>query len=290
MERITQEHIGTILQPRLQDAHKGDFGKLLIMAGSLGMAGAAVLSARGALRSGAGTVTLFVPRDLFPILQTAVPEAMCKDREESIDFSSYDALVMGPGLGDYPSDGKLMGKIIRGYRGPLVIDADGINNINRFGLQDDIAKTRSKLIFTPHPGEAARLLEEERIADREVAVKALQRKYGGVSILKGSGTLITEGSTIWENTTGNPGMATGGSGDVLAGAIGALAAQGYDSLDAAKIVVFVHGLAGDIRAGEYGEMGMTAGDIAEYLPRAYKQVLKNSGGSNGNQGIKKDGQ
>lgn len=147
-----------------------------------------------------------------------------------------------------------------------------------------MAETGSEVIITPHPGEAARLLGRKEILDRREAVTALSAKYRCVAVLKGHGTLIATGDgEIWKNPTGNPGMATGGSGDVLSGVIGALAAQGYDPVAAAQIGVFVHGLAGDLCAERWGEIGMTAGDLIDFLPRAFQQMMKKNGENHGNQ-------
>lgn len=290
MKVVGEDYILKTLLPRNPVAHKGDFGRLLIVAGSPGMAGAAVLCARGALRSGAGTVTVALEKELFPILQIAVPEAMCVGRYEETDFSAYSAVVLGPGLGREDRDEKVMRKLFHGYKGSLVIDADGLNNVGRFDLAEELRSSEAEIVITPHPGEAGRLLEVEGIEDRREAVRALAKKYNCIAILKGQGTLVTgDGEDVWKNPTGNPGMATGGSGDVLAGIVGALAAQGYPLVDAARIGVYVHGLAGDLCAESLGETGMTAGDLCDLLPRVFKRLTKNSGGNDGNQRTGKNG-
>lgn len=291
MRQIRREEIGKILLPRDKEAHKGDFGKLMIVAGSLGMAGAAVLSAKGALRSGAGTITLAADREIFSILQTAVPEAMCRERDERLGFSVFSSIVVGPGLGHYNSDGKVMKKILNEYNGPLVIDADGLNNILRFDLARDVAKSQAEVIITPHMGEGARLLGIHRIGDRQEDVVKLSHQYDCITVLKGHETLISgEDGQVWRNTTGNPGMATGGSGDVLSGIIGSLTAQGYSPMEAAKAGVYIHGLAGDLCKDRFGEIGMTAGDLIDFLPPAFQEIMENRGGKDGNPRIEKDSQ
>lgn len=289
MRQIQREEIGKILLPREKEAHKGDFGKLMIVAGSLGMAGAAVLSAKGALRSGVGTVTLTADREIFSILQTAAPEAMCRERDEGLDFSVFSSIVVGPGLGHRSSDGRVMKRIFNEYKGPLVIDADGLNNILRFDLSRDVVETQAEVIITPHMGEGARLLGIKRIGDREGDAVKLSHKYACTTILKGHETLISgEDGQVWRNTTGNPGMATGGSGDVLAGIVGSLTAQGYSPMEAAKAGVYIHGLAGDLCRDRFGEIGMTAGDLIDFLSPAFQEIMQNRGGRDGNPRIEKN--
>lgn len=276
---ITREYVNTVIRERPRDIHKGDCGKVLIIAGSVGMAGAAVLCAKGALRSGAGLVRISAPRELYPILQVGVPEATCVSRElSSLDFMEQDAVAIGPGLGDDADSAELIRTILRQYKKTIVLDADGINAISRFDLGEDLRASQAQVIMTPHPGEAKRFLrywgaDGDDMGRRETAA-ALVQYSGATCILKGSGTLVaTADGRSYINTTGNPGMATGGSGDVLTGIIAALAGQGLDSTTCAKAGVFLHGMAGDLCAKTLGETGMTSLDLANSVALAFKEII-----------------
>jgi NAD(P)H-hydrate epimerase len=236
------------------------------------MAGAAILSAKGALRAGAGLVTVSVPYELLPIIQTAVPEAICISRILTPEILSvYDAVAIGPGLGLTDEAGELVSYILENFGGIILLDADALTLLSDTNITLD-----PDTIITPHPGEAARLLGTTASViqtKREATAAILAEKYACITVLKGAGTLVTVTNPNFEmflNTTGNPGMATGGSGDVLAGVIASFAAQGMPALAAAKAGVFVHGLAGDFMAAEYGESGLLAGD----LPYGIAIVLK----------------
>ncbi len=274
---ITQAYVNTFIQKRERDIHKGSCGKVLVYAGSKGMAGAAVLCARAALRTGAGLVRVSVPEELFPILQIGVPEATCITRERLFeDLMQYSAIAIGPGLGDDIGNANMIKKIIYTTDKPVVIDADGLNL-----LRDDLEamkKARAKLIITPHPGEAARLLDrknEEINRDRLESAKGLAAVTGAVTVLKGAGSVVaTPAGKTYINTTGNPGMATGGSGDVLTGVIAALAGQGLDPESAAVSGVYLHGLAGDLGRDRMGEYGLIARDIADMVALAIKSILE----------------
>ena len=276
---INLEYVNTVIKERPRDIHKGDCGRVLVIAGSVGMAGAAMLCARGALRSGAGLVRISAPEELYPILQVGVPEATCVSRDISrLDYMAADAIAIGPGLGDDDSNGEIIRTIIENYKKTVVLDADGINTIVRADLGQALMNTEARVIMTPHPGEAKRFLEyfglKVNTEDREKTVDDLVVCSNAVCLLKGSGTLVAaphEKSYI--NTTGNPGMATGGSGDVLTGIIAALAGQGLEPVDAARAGVFIHGMAGDISAQQMGETGMTAMDIANNTALAFKQII-----------------
>ena len=276
---INLEYVNTVIKERPRDIHKGDCGRVLVIAGSVGMAGAAMLCARGALRSGAGLVRISAPDELYPILQVGVPEATCVSRDISrLDYMAADAIAIGPGLGDDDSNGVIIRTIFENYNKTVVLDADGINTIVRADLGQALMNTEAKVIMTPHPGEAKRFLEyfglDVNTENREKTVDDMVVCSNAVCILKGSGTLVAaphEKSYI--NTTGNPGMATGGSGDVLTGIIAALAGQGIEPVDSARAGVFIHGLAGDISAEQMGETGMTAMDIANNTALAFKQII-----------------
>lgn len=277
---IQKEYVNTVIKERPRDIHKGDCGRVLLIAGSKGMAGAAVLCARGALRAGAGLVKVSVPEELYTILQIGAPEATCVSRELSLpDLDICDAMGIGPGLGDGKQIAVLLKMILSSFKKTIVLDADGINAISRFDLLDQIRTTSAKLILTPHIGEAKRLLaccgvKHPEKLDRQEMAGMLAEQTGAVTVLKGAGSLVTTRSgESYINTTGNPGMATGGSGDVLTGILTALAGQGHDPVTCAKAGVFIHGMAGDLCAASLGETGMTAMDLADMTALAFKNII-----------------
>ena len=280
---ITREYVNTVIRERPEDIHKGQCGRVLIIAGSVGMAGAAVLAAGGALRSGAGLVKTAVPRELFTILQTAVPQATCMDVSEGFSSRSleiYGAVAIGPGIGVDKKNYELIVSVLSQYDGPVVIDADGLNSLCSFGKGPELLKERqAPVIITPHPGEGNRLLAalgEGSIGElgRVKAAEVLSERTGAAVLLKGAGTVVTmSGHGTYINTTGNPGMATGGSGDVLTGVTAALAAYGIEPFDAVRTGAYIHGLAGDIAAEKYGQWGMTAVEIEEALPFAFREII-----------------
>ena len=283
---ITEKTVKNIIERRNREIHKGSCGRILIAAGSVGMAGAAVLAARGALRSGAGLVQLSVPAGIFPIVQTGVLEATClTDSLDNIDLSRYNAAAAGPGLGDSRESVEKVRILLDSFDGPLVLDADGLNIAAREVFFDLMRARGGRLIITPHMGEARRLMAKdfsEKMTRRELA-EALAEKAGAVTVLKGAGTVVAaEGRKTYTNTTGNPGMATAGSGDVLTGIITSLCGQRHsdgrpiEPLEAALAGVYIHGLAGDLGAEEKGEYGLIAGDIAEYTALAVKKILEES--------------
>ncbi|MFV0516871.1 MAG: NAD(P)H-hydrate dehydratase [Aminipila sp.] len=276
---ITLEFVNTVIKRRKRSIHKGDCGRILLIAGTLGMAGAAILSGKGALRSGAGLVSIATLDEIFPIIQVGVPEATCVSRRSlNLDKHRYDAIAIGPGLGEEAEDAEIIKKILEEYSGTLVLDADGLNLIAKNNMQSIMRNALCKVIITPHIGEAARLLSVEiselKNRDRLEVSKLLVEKTGAIVVLKGEGTIVaTPQGNSYTNTTGNPGMATGGSGDVLTGIITSLAGQGLLPEDAAKAGVFIHGLAGDIGADKFGEYGLIAGDIPDMTALAIKQIL-----------------
>ena len=283
---ITEKTVKNIIERRNREIHKGSCGRILIAAGSVGMAGAAVLAARGALRSGVGLVQLSVPEEIFPIVQTGVFEATClTDSLDNIDLSRYNAAAAGPGLGDSRESVEKVRILLDSFDGPLVLDADGLNIAAREEYFDLMRARGGRLIITPHMGEARRLMAKdfsEKMTRRELA-EALAEKTGAVTVLKGAGTVVAaEGRKTYTNTTGNPGMATAGSGDVLTGIITSLCGQRHsdgrpiEPLEAALAGVYIHGLAGDLGAEEKGEYGLIAGDIAEYTAFAVKKILEES--------------
>ena len=279
---INEEYVKKFIKARPADMHKGQCGRVLVAAGSKGMAGAAVLAAGASLKSGAGLVQAAVPDELFPVLQSALPQATCISQTTGITsevLALSGAVAIGPGLGIGREKYSLVKRILEMYDGTVVLDADGLNNMCRFDKGLESLKNRvSPLILTPHPGEGDRLLEalgEKNLKcnDREAAAEYISLQTGAVVLLKGAGTVVKASEDdIYINTTGNPGMATGGSGDVLTGVIAALAAYGLPAADAAKAGAFIHGLAGDIAAEKIGQWGMTSLDIQMALPGAFKLI------------------
>ena len=268
---ITRNLVNTFIRKRGKDIHKGDCGRVLIVAGSKGMAGAAVLCATGALRAGAGLVRVSVPEELFPILQISVPEATCITRTRLLqDELLYQAIAIGPGLGEDEETKRIIQEILKKSSCTIVLDADGLNM-----LKDDLSvirEARGRVIITPHPGEAARLLNvttDEIGSDRQYWAQRLTRETGAITVLKGAESVVaTPAGKTYINTTGNPGMATGGSGDVLTGVIAAFAGQGMGNEGAAVSGTYIHGLAGDLVAEELGEYGLIASDIAREIAQA----------------------
>lgn len=261
-------HAVPVLPPRPRDGHKGTFGTVAVVAGSEGMLGAAILSARGALRGGAGLVRACLPRPLMAPFTVAVPAATTVARRGEFARDAH-AVVVGPGLGAHPATATLVRRLLRELAVPVVLDADALN------VLAPLRALPGTCVLTPHPGEAARLLgvsSAEIQADRVAAVRALAQRSGQVVVLKGAGTLVCAQAPterLFTNTTGNPGMATGGSGDVLAGLLGALLAQGMTPYDAACLAVHAHGAAGDLVAARLSEPGLCAED----LPLAIAEVL-----------------
>jgi len=271
-------YVKSLLRKRDKFDHKGNYGHALLAAGSSGKMGAVVLAARSALRTGAGLVTCHVPGGGNEIVQTAVPEAMTiADRNENsiseIDLSfKYDSIAIGPGIGTGSETRNAMNKLIKNSKLPLVIDADGLNilGINR----DWIEMIPASSILTPHPKEFARIAgESENSFDRLTRQIEFSVKYNCIVVLKGAFTSVSlPDGRISFNSTGNPGMATAGSGDVLTGIILGLLCQGYEPEAAAITGVYLHGLAGDIAANEKCQESVIASDITEQLFAAYTKL------------------
>lgn len=277
-QTIKKEDVKSILRPRGRFAHKGDFGHAMLIAGSYGMAGAAILASRACLRSGVGRLTVHTPVKNNQIMQISVPEAMVDndvhDRYFAFPFdaSRYEALAIGPGLGTEDDTALALKEQIAEYEHPMIVDADAINILayNRMWANDLPAGS----ILTPHIGEFDRLAGHSSNGyERLSKALDLASSLGCHIILKGRwSSIITPEGNILFNPTGNPGMATAGSGDVLTGILLALLAQGYSPLKTAVAGTFIHGLAGDMAALEKGWTGLTAGDIAEALPKAWKTL------------------
>ncbi|MBN3033278.1 MAG: NAD(P)H-hydrate dehydratase [Candidatus Saganbacteria bacterium] len=261
---------------RRPGSHKGDYGRVFIYAGSEGMLGAAVLCSRGALRAGAGLVHLGVPLKARDAVNLATPEVIVIGGDKAADFlttaGQADALALGPGLGERRGLARelLFQLSDSGSGAPAVVDADALNAFA--GDLPALGKLKLRLILTPHPGELARLLGRPAAAiqaDREEAAAEVAKLLKCVVVLKGHRTVVAEaGRAAYINNTGNPGMASGGMGDVLTGLIAGLAAQGLAPFDAAAAGVYLHGLAGDLATKEKGEYGLIASDLVDHIPEA----------------------
>jgi len=284
MHRVTD-----VPQPpsRPAGAHKGTVGLVLVVAGSRGMAGAAALVGNAALRTGAGLVRIATPdaaldtvAGLAPCCTTAPlvdrpagQDAVGAENAKTVlDLSDgQDALAMGPGMGRSEAVVRLVRDVLAGTTVPVVLDADGLN-VLADGARAALGRATPPVLITPHPGEAARLLgasAKEVQADREAAAAALA-DWTEVAVLKGAGTVVTDGSRLYVNETGNPGMATAGAGDVLTGMMTALVAAGMEPFEAAVLAVWAHGRAGDLAAERLGTLGLTAWDILGCVPDALR--------------------
>lgn len=275
-------NVERVLKPRPLFAAKRDFGSAMIMAGSMGMMGAAVMCAKAAMRSGAGLVTVHSARCGFPIVQTAVSEVMFEpDKNERIITDMrlhhvHKVVGVGPGIGTYDETINALEGLLKNVEAPLVLDADALNCVAKRPALLTLIPAMS--VLTPHKGEFDRLFGEHA-SDEERLRKAIDmaQYYNLIIVLKGHYTAtVRPDGKVYFNSTGNPGMATAGSGDVLTGVITALVAQGYKPEMAAVIGAYVHGLAGDIAAEAKGEYGMTATDIIDSLPIAFKRLLSSN--------------
>jgi NAD(P)H-hydrate epimerase len=273
------------LPPRAADAHKGTFGTALIVGGSRGMTGAVTIAGMAALRGGAGLVRLAVAAGCLDVVAGFEPSymtaALPEDNTGRISARAYARIVKlaesatvvacGPGLGRSPGLEQLVVRLYREMAKPMVIDADALNALSKH--PDALANSGGSRILTPHPGEFARLIGKKLDGQaREAAAVELAGRCGLVVVLKGHRTLITDGVRQSHNSTGNPGMATGGSGDALTGLVTALACQGLPTYEAARLGVHLHGLAGDLAAAELGQVSMIASDLIRFLPKAFQAV------------------
>ena len=274
---IDEQDIAAIYRPRDPFGHKGTFGNVLMVGGSYGKMGAITLSAKAALRSGAGLVTALIPGFGYHILQTAIPEVMCRTSGERViekidGWEKMNATGIGPGMDTDAKTVQAFAAFIDACKKPIVIDADALNMIAKH--PELLPKLPKGSILTPHPREFARLFGENTNTMIQLDHARIQAiRYNIIIVLKGHHTaVITPEGECWYNMTGNAGMATGGSGDVLTGVITGLLAQGYTSNDAALLGVYLHGLAGDIAAKEYSQEAMIAGDIINSLGAAFQTL------------------
>ncbi len=275
---VEGEEVSGIFPERSKFAHKGTFGHALLIAGSYGKMGAAVLASRACLRSGVGLLTAHIPRLGYVIIQTAVPEAMTSiDQHDSMftefpDLKSFSAIGVGPGLNVKSNSRKALCGLLEKTRVPLVLDADALNILSENPLW--LEKLPDNSVLTPHPGEFRRLAgEAENSYHRLQQQIKFSKKYRVILVLKGAFTIVTtpEGK-VYFNSTGNPGMATAGSGDALTGIILGLLAQGISPENAAVAGVYIHGLAGDLAAAQQSMNSLVAGDIIESMGDAFLQI------------------
>jgi len=283
---LDYEFIDATLPRRAPDAHKGICGKLFILAGSQGMTGAACLAAESAIRSGVGLCYLGVPAGLNAIFETKLTEAITKplpdvNKKQCLalrgigelreHLKDMDAVVIGPGLGQYHETQELVKRLMTRLELPAIVDADGLNCIA--GSTEHLSEYNAPLVITPHPGELSRLMEtdlKDILEDRMSYAIEAAAQFNCVTLLKGAPTFIADpDGNVWLNPTGNAGMATGGSGDILSGIIGSLLAQGLNPLDAACCGAYLHGLAGDYAADEFGETAMIPSDMIRTLPDVF---------------------
>ncbi|MDD5130277.1 MAG: NAD(P)H-hydrate dehydratase [Candidatus Omnitrophica bacterium] len=273
---------------RKVDSHKGDYGKILILAGSSRFSGAALLCAEAALRSGAGLVTVGTPASINRVLiknkiKEVISLPLAETKAGTLSLAAFpkikfflknsDVLIIGPGLDNHKSTYALVRKIIQESVLPVVIDADGLNALSRH--LNILKQHKGEFILTPHPKEMAVLfgVDLDYInKNRKLVAKKYAKHYNSIIILKGHQSIITDGDRkFYINKTGNPGMATAGSGDVLSGIAGAFLAQGLDAFSAAKYATHIHGLAGDMAASDKTQMGLIASDIISRIPDALKK-------------------
>lgn len=278
---LSENDVQNILPDRANHTHKGDYGKILLLCGSLGYTGAAALAAMGSLRVGAGLVYVGVPDCVYgivagkllePVVLPLPDDSGCVSAKAIDNIANMlpkiDAVLIGCGLGQSQGATEVVKYIIQNYAGPIVVDADGIN-----ALKDhkDILRGRtSPTILTPHEGEFVRFSQQKIGPDRVQSAYDLAKELGIVVVLKGHNTVVTDGETVYVNQTGNPGMAVGGSGDVLAGMIVGLLCQNIPMLEATACAVWIHGTAGDICAKEIGQYGMLPSDMLQVIPRLMK--------------------
>ncbi len=272
-------------------SHKGDFGRVCILAGSLGMSGAAVLAATAALRAGAGLVTAAVPKGILPIVASMNPcymtTPLAEDNKGIISkkaisqilqlSASNDVMAAGPGIAQSSQLRFIIETLIKQQNLKLILDADGLNNLAKIKNWNLINK--SSLVLTQHPGEMKRLWQsisrDPLPTNRDEQAAILAQKTKTVVVLKGAETVVADSKRVYVNETGNPGMATGGSGDVLTGILAALIGQKFELFDAAVLAVYVHGLAADIAAKKTGQISLVPTDIIEYLSDAFINIDKN---------------
>ncbi|TXI68754.1 MAG: NAD(P)H-hydrate dehydratase [Flavobacterium sp.] len=269
--KIDLNCIKNIYKKRPCDSHKGTHGHALLIAGSTDKMGAAIIASKACLRSGIGLVTVSIPKSEKVSLATSIPEAMFLFRDELLDFSGFDSIGIGPGLNQDDAAQKLLYSVLLKVKNPVVFDADALNLIAKYKI--DWKNFNFPFVLTPHPKEFDRLFGEHH-SELERRITAIQKakELNCIIVLKGHKTFITDGIQTFENTTGNSGLAKGGSGDALTGMITSFLAQGYTTLQAAKLGVYLHGLAADITLQTQSEESMLITDVIENIGLAFKHL------------------
>ena len=268
---VSKSIIQQIYVPRKAFTHKGDYGHALIIAGNTGKIGAAIMATHACLRSGAGLTTVNVPEKFLSAIHTSLPEAMCNLRKDGLDFEKINAVGIGPGLGTEKDAQQLVEKTLQQFKQKIIIDADALNIISR--NKQLLEQLPTETILTPHPKEFERLFGKAENDFERIEIALQQsKKYNCVIVLKGRYTLIAKNGEGWFNTTGNAGLAKGGSGDILTGIITALLAQKYDALQAALLGVYLHGLAADFTLQIQSKETMLATDVIEHLSEAFNNL------------------
>ncbi len=287
VELIGPSDLRGLFRRRRRRSHKGDYGHVLIIGGAAGFSGAVTMAAMAALRSGAGLVSAIVPRGIVPTVSSVFPEIMVHAAEEteqgSLSFASasalldgheFDALLVGPGMSQHPDSGAVVRHVLDRVKKPVVLDADALNVIS--GDAAALKHAACPLVITPHPGEMSRLLgmtKDELQSDRQAAARHAVEKTGAVTVLKGCGTLVLgNDGDLYVNMTGNPGMATAGCGDVLAGMVAGFIAQAFEPVDAARAAVYMHGRSGDNVAWRGSQAGLTAADLLDEIPFMIREL------------------
>lgn len=284
MRLVHEAFIRGLMRQRENHSHKGDYGRGIIIGGKEGMAGSVTLSSKAALRSGIGLNHLFAEESVTQIVNQHSIETIThcipgfKD-EAAVEavleehLARKDALAFGPGLGQGEALVNLLKRVLSTYEGPMVIDGDGLNLVAK---NPEVLRHHPQVVLTPHEMEMSRLIGgplEDVINNRQSVAEEFARAYQVLVVLKGHETIITDGKQTFVNTTGNPGMATAGSGDVLTGIVYAHLAKGYSLQTAALIAVFIHGLSGDLAVKDLGEESLIASDLVDYLPLAFQSLL-----------------
>lgn len=272
MTQLSKNHIKSILKIRDASSHKGTHGHSFIIAGSEGKMGAAVIAAKACLRSGTGLLSVSVLLEERYILQTVIPEAMLIMREnKNYNSKDFSAIAIGPGIGTKKDAEEILIHVLDGHGIPLVLDADALNIIS--ADKKLLSQIPKGSVLTPHPKEFERLFGIQKNSEERINTAIIKAKeYGIVIVLKGNNTLITHNGESFINTTGNAGLAKGGSGDALTGIITAFLAQGYDSFNASKLGVYLHGLAADITLNEQSMESMLITDVIENIGKAFKEI------------------
>ncbi|MFP5470525.1 MAG: NAD(P)H-hydrate dehydratase [Bacteroidia bacterium] len=278
MQNISKTLIQSFYKPRAKEVHKGTFGHALVIAGSRGKMGAAVLATKACMRSGVGLITAFIPKCGYDILQTSVPEVMVIESESEnhlsgkIDVNEFSVVGMGCGIGKHTQTAELLKHMLSTCKVPLVLDADALNILSE--NKTWLRKLPANSVLTPHPKEFERLFGKTK--NRQEAIQLQQQKakeLNCIIVLKGANTSIAKTKKVYQNTTGNAGMASAGMGDVLTGIITGIVAQGYTTEKAAIMGVYLHGLAGDLAVKKLSQESLIASDVIDHLPLAFRETL-----------------